>query len=329
MLGIEDAGRAFVIEALVPEDLDHRAIGGDVALHDDESTGRLDRVLDRDDDILTRGFDRVGSFLGEGATAGGFEIASEQAARDHALGDERGATGGIEIGGGVLAARHHVADERGALRDDIEIVDRQRDVALLRQGEEVEHGIGRATAGGDTGDRVFEGVAGEDIARADAGFEQIHDELTGAATDLHLAGIDDVALGALASFLLFIGDGRGGGAAERRETDEFHRHGHGVGGVLTTARAVGRAGVILDELQFFVADLAGLARADRLIDGADGRFLHLAVDFDFAGEDGAAIDKEAGDVEAGETDGETGQGFVAGAETDDGIEHVTAADEFD
>ena len=113
--------------------------------------------------------------------------------------------------------------------------------------------------------------------------------------------------------------------AERREADELHRHRHRVGGVLTAAGAVGRAGVVFEELQLLFADLAGLVGADRLVDRADRRFLAV----DLAGQDRAAVEQEAGDVEPGQRQREAGQRLVAGAETDDRVEHVAAADQLD
>ena len=89
-----------------------------------------------------------------------------QPALDQPLGDERRAAGLVEVGGGVAAARHQVADQRRAAGDGVEVVDRQRDAGLAGQGEQVEHGVGRAAAGGDAGDRVLERLAGQDVAWA-------------------------------------------------------------------------------------------------------------------------------------------------------------------
>ena len=47
VLRIEDARRTLVVEPLVAEDLDHRAVRRDVALEDDQTAGLLDRLVDR------------------------------------------------------------------------------------------------------------------------------------------------------------------------------------------------------------------------------------------------------------------------------------------
>ncbi len=157
-----------MIGALVAEDLDDRAIRSDVALEDDEAAGFLDRIVDRDDHFLTGRLDRVGGFGLEGDAAGGHQIAAQLAAFDHPLGDQRGSAGFVEIGGSEASTRHHVADQRRAARDFVEVVDRQLDARFVGKREQVQDRIGRATAGGHSGDRVFECIAGQDVARLDA-----------------------------------------------------------------------------------------------------------------------------------------------------------------
>src|SRR5690606_2820769 len=65
--------------------------------------------------------------------------------------------------------------------------------------------------------------------------------------------------------------------------------------------------------------------ADGLVDGADGDFLAVPV----ARHDGPTVDEDGRHVEPGQRHRETGQGLVTGAESDDGVEHVTAANELD
>ena len=48
----------------------------------------------------------------------------------------------------------------------VEVFHRERDVELVRDGDEVEDGVGAAAGCGDGGDGVLDGFAGEDVARA-------------------------------------------------------------------------------------------------------------------------------------------------------------------
>ena len=52
LLGVEHARGAAVVRALVARELDDAALGREVAVEDREAAGRLDRVLDRHDDLL-------------------------------------------------------------------------------------------------------------------------------------------------------------------------------------------------------------------------------------------------------------------------------------
>ncbi len=64
VLGVEDAGGAGVEDALVAGDLDDAALGGEVALEDDEAAGGLERVVDGVDDGLVGRLDGVLCFFG-------------------------------------------------------------------------------------------------------------------------------------------------------------------------------------------------------------------------------------------------------------------------
>src|SRR5918912_534932 len=63
--------------------------------------------------------------------------------------------------------------------------------------------------------------------------------------------------------------GRRDRRSHRREPAELERHGHGVGGELTAARAGARTREVLDRLQLLVGDLARGVGADRLEDVLD------------------------------------------------------------
>ena len=52
LLGAEDPGRAGVLAALLSGHLDHAALRGEVAAQDHQPAGRLERVVERTDDLL-------------------------------------------------------------------------------------------------------------------------------------------------------------------------------------------------------------------------------------------------------------------------------------
>ena len=58
-----------------------------------------------------------------------------------------------------------IAQQRRALADAVEVVDRQLDAGLVRDGEQVQHAVRRSAAGRDRGDRVLEALARDDLAR--------------------------------------------------------------------------------------------------------------------------------------------------------------------
>ncbi len=114
VLGVEDAGGAGVVEALVAGDLDDAALGGEVALEDDEAAGGLERVVDGVDDGLVGRLDGVDGLFGEGLAGDGDLAAVDEACVEEALGEEAGAAGVLVVLGCVLAAGGEVADVQGA-----------------------------------------------------------------------------------------------------------------------------------------------------------------------------------------------------------------------
>ena len=56
--------------------------------------------------------------------------------------------------------------------DAVEVVELELDARLVGDGEQVQHGVGRAAERHDDGDRVLERLLGHDLARPDAELEQ-------------------------------------------------------------------------------------------------------------------------------------------------------------
>ncbi len=168
LLGLEHARRAAVVTALVAGELDHAAVGGEVAAQDGQAAGRLDRVIERAHDLLALGFlGGVGDFA-RGLAGHGDRVGVQEAGLLQALHDERDPAGLVEVGSDVLAAGLERAQQRRARADAVEVVDRELDPHLGRHREQVQDAVRRAAAHGDDGDGVLEALAGDDLARAQA-----------------------------------------------------------------------------------------------------------------------------------------------------------------
>ncbi len=88
VFGVEDARGAGVEDALVACDFDDAALGGEVALEDDEAAGGFEGMVDGIDDGLVGCLDGVGRFFGEGLAGDGDLAAVEQACFEESLGEE-------------------------------------------------------------------------------------------------------------------------------------------------------------------------------------------------------------------------------------------------
>ena len=142
VLGVEDARGAGVQDALVAGDLDDAALGGEVALEDDEAAGGLERVVDGIDDLLVGCLDGVDGLFGEGLAGDGDQAAVDEACVEEPLREEARAACVLVVLGRVLAAGGEVADVRRAVADGVEVVDGEGDVELTRDGQQVQHGVG-------------------------------------------------------------------------------------------------------------------------------------------------------------------------------------------
>ena len=99
--------------------------------------------------------------------------------------------------------------------------------------------------------------------------------------------------------VLFWRHGGDAGDLDGRDAEELAGHGHGVGGELAAAGSGAGAGCGFDGFELVVVDLAGGVRADAFEDVEDGDLFVGAVGLaELAGRDGAAVEHEAGDVEA-------------------------------
>ena len=111
----------------------------------------------------------------------------------------------------------------------------------------------------------------------------------------------------------------------RRQPDELERGAHRVGRVLAATGARARTRRVLDRMELVERDRAGPIGADRLVDADDVDVATLVG----AGVDGPVIERQAGDVEAGERHRRAGHRLVAADEADQPVEQVAAGDQLD
>ena len=169
--------------------------------------------------------------------------------------------------------------------------------------------VGRAARGADAGDRVFQRLAGDDLARPD---------VLGEDVDHQLADF-------LGDRLLVVVFGRDHRRAAGADPQRLEGAGHRVGGELAAAGAGAGAGDALQLVQFLVGHVAGVVGADRLEDVEDGDVAAVPV----AGGDRAAVEQHRGHVEPGQRHRAAGDRLVAGAEGDDRVELVAARHQLD
>ena len=127
------------------------------------------------------------------------------------------------------------------------------DLGLVRDGQQVQHGVGGAAERHDDGDGVLERLLGHDLARGDAVAQQVDHGLAGGDRERVAAAVRR----------------RRRGAAGQRHAERLGDAGHRVGGVHAAAGALAGAGGLLDLGQLVAGDLPGRAGADALEDVDD------------------------------------------------------------
>ena len=214
-----------------------------------------------------------------------------------------------QVLGDVAPAGLQVGDIGGALEHFGDVVQIELDPALMRDGRQVQAGIGRTAGGGDDHAGVFQRLAGDDVARTDVALDQLHHGAAGRF------GIGVAAL---------IGS-RSAGRTGQRQAHRFGDAGHRVGGELAAAGSGRRTGDAFQLVQVLAAHLAGAVGADRLEHVLNGDVPALVP----AGQDRAAIHEDAGHVEADHRHHHAGQRLVAAGQTDQTVVAVAAHRHFD
>ena len=306
---LKDPRRAFVHPLLVSGDFDNRAVRRQVAPQDGQAAGGAAGVVGGVDDGLVVGDGGGVDVRGEGFAVDRDGVAAQQAGVQQALADEGHAAVAAEVGHYIASAGFHIGDVGGVAADAVKVLQGQVNFGFPRNGHQVENGVGGAAHSDDDGDGVFEGLAGENIAGADAFLQHPHHGLAGAA-----------------GFGVFVGvDGGQGGVAGQGQPHYFDGGGHSVGGEEAGAGAFAGAGAAFQFGQLFPRHPAGGV-------GAHGFEYILDADvaaFEATGQDAAAIDEDAGDVEAGNGHHTAGHIFVAAGYCDQAVHPLAESYGFD
>ena len=122
------------------------------------------------------------------------------------------------------------------------------DAALVRDGRQVQHGVGGAAERHVHGERVAERVLGHDVTRLDVLFEQLHNFHACLFAELDSLGIDS----------------RNGAVAAQTHAQHFGEAVHGIGGVHAGAAAAAGAGFVFVFVELVKRELAGVVGANRL-----------------------------------------------------------------
>src|SRR5438067_1462567 len=140
--------------------------------------------------------------------------------------------------------------------------------------------VGGTTAGGDAGNGVLNSGFGDDLRRRNVFAEKIEEEFASAFAGRGLGGIRRWNIG----------------EPDWSDTEEFGHQCHGVGGELTTASTGTGASRFLESEKASVIHLAARVGTDGFVNVLDGD----RVSLEGARCDRAAVENEAGNIEAGE-----------------------------
>ena len=185
--------------------------------------------------------------------------------------------------------------------DPVEIVQRQLDLRLVGDGEQVENGVGRAAQGHHDSDGVFERVLGHDLAGPDPGFEQLDDGLA------RLVGV--VVTPAV--------NCRGRRTGGKRHPERLGRRRHRVGREHTGAAPFGGTGAPLDEGKFLVGELARRPGPHRLEDADYVQCLAVSAP---SWQYGPPVQEDRGQVDPGSSHEHPRQGLVTAGQRHERVE---------
>ncbi|MPL67232.1 hypothetical protein SDC9_12923 [bioreactor metagenome] len=199
--------------------------------------------------------------LAEAVAVHGAHAHVQQAGAAHLAQNAHDATGAVHVFHvHVLLRRRDLAQAGHLAAEPVDVVHGEVDAALVRDRQQMQHGVGRAAHGDIEAHRVLEGLEGGDVARQQALF---------LALVMALGDLDDLAPG-LEEQLLAVGMGRQHRAvARQRQAKRLGQTVHRVRGEHARAGAAGRAGVLLELVDLRVG-IGVIGRHYHRVDQIDG-----------------------------------------------------------
>ena len=137
-------------------------------MQDGDAAGRVDRV-GHGPQYQAVGIRRIDvrQVLRHGLSGHRQHVAVQQARIEQCLHDHRHAADAINVVHDVAAERFDVGQVRDFRADPVEVGQRQFDLGLMRDGQQVQHGVGGTAERHHHRDGVLERLLGEDVAGGD------------------------------------------------------------------------------------------------------------------------------------------------------------------
>src|SRR5450759_4503053 len=142
---IEHARRSGDLVQLDTGDLRHRTFRRKITLQDGKVSLRINRIVPRTDHILI--LSRLGRHILQnfrnGLAGNGQRIAMQNAMREQYLHHLRNPAGTMQVGGDIFSGRLQIAQHRHACAYDFEVIDRERYLRGMCDGQEMQqHRVG-------------------------------------------------------------------------------------------------------------------------------------------------------------------------------------------
>ena len=291
-------------------DLAHRPLGRQRAPEDGDAAERVDRLPAGPYHVtVRRGRRQRRQVLFDRLARDRHRVAVQQTGLQQLSHQHRNAPDAVEVGHDEPPRRAQVADVRRPAADAIEVVELQLDVGLHSDCQQVQHRVGRASAGHDACDRVLEGLLRHHVARAQPQAQAVEHGSTGRSGELVAP---------------LVHRGRRG-APRQRHPDRLGRHRHGVRRVHAGAGSGARARVRLDRLQLIGRDPPRGLGAHGLEYVLDRQVPAVEV----SGKDGPSIEEHRGQVQSGACHEHPRQALIAAGNGDHAVEPFGVHHEFD
>ncbi|MCV7253114.1 hypothetical protein H7J86_13155 [Mycobacterium hackensackense] len=284
-------------------------------MQDRDPAGGVDRIVHRAQHLAVGVRRRdVGEVLGHGLAGDREAVTVQQPGIQQCLHHDGDTADLVDILHHVAAEGLDVGQVRNLLSDAGEVRERQLDLRLPRDGQQMQHGVCGTAERHHDGDGVLEGLFGQDVAGGDPAAQQLHDGLTGPARVLVAALVD----------------GHRRSAAGQGHTERLGGRGHGVGGVHAATGTLARADRPFDDVHIRTRHQPPRARPDRLEGVDDGDFLLRAVgQLGDARHDRAVVQEHRGEIEPGGGHQHAGNRLVAAGQQHGPVEALGLHDGLD